>query len=185
MTWAGNGETAMKTAQNGMTLVEIAIVLAIVGAVAVTAFPNILLWRASLELRSAASEISGVLMQARTKAIVDRTNYTVAFDGAADTYTTTKWLAGAATAAGGTVTGRVGPAWRSIDIFDDDTDPACPPFSAGDVVFRPNSSADASGFEAVYLRDAAVSRRYRVKVLGVTGRIAVERWVGDAWQSEQ
>lgn len=175
----------MRTRQNGMTLVEIAIVLAIVGAVAVTAFPNILRWRESLELRSAASEISGVLMQARTKAIVDRRNYTVAFDDATNTYTTTKWLAAATTAAGGAVSGRVGAAWKTVDLYHDDTDPACPTFTAWDVVFRPNSSADASGFEAVYLRSPAVTRRYRVKVLGVTGRIVVERWVGDAWRSEQ
>lgn len=162
--------------QRGMTLVEISVGLAILGLLATVALPSILFWRHGLELRSAASEISGVLMQARTKAIVERKNYTVAFDEVADTYRTTP--------AGGPTIGRQGEPWKSVDVYDDDTDPACPTFSSWDVVFRPNSSADTAGFEAVYLRNPKVAKRYRVKVLGVTGRISVERWEGASWKSE-
>lgn len=173
----------MRAGQRGFTLVELIVVLGILSLAVAMGMPSFIQWRKSLELRDAASEISAVLMQARTKAIVDRLNYTIAFDEAANAYTTTKWLAGASSPAGGTITGRVGSPWRSVDIYADTSDPTCPPFTAGDVVFRPNSTADASGTEAVYLRDASVTQRYRVKVLGVTGRITVERWLGDAWAS--
>lgn len=173
----------MKSDQQGFTLVELMVVLGMLAIALTIGVPNFIQWRKSLELRDAASVVSAVLMEARTKAVVERRNYTVAFDENADTYTTTKWLAGAADETGGTVTGRVGPAWRSVDIYDDDTDSSCPTFSDLNVVFRPNSTADTLGNEAVFLRDTNVTQRYRVKVLGVTGRITVERWLGGSWVS--
>jgi prepilin-type N-terminal cleavage/methylation domain-containing protein len=180
----------MKWNQRGFSLVELVVVVSIVSIAVAMGVPNFLEWRKTLELRDAASEVSAVLMEARTKSIIDRRNYTVTFDAGADTYTTTKWLAGATSAAGGTISGRAGNPWRSVDIYDDDTDPVCPTFSNWDVVFRPNSTADTADYttnptdyEAVYLRDSGATQRYRVKVLGVTGRITVERWMGGAWTS--
>lgn len=180
----------MESDQRGFSLVELVVVVSIVGIAVAVGVPNFLEWRKTLELRDAASEVSAVLMAARTKAIVDRRNYTVAFDAGADSYTTTKWLAGATSATGGTVTGSAGAPWRSVDVYADDTDPVCPTFSDWDVVFRPNSTADTADhtanptdYEAVYLRDTNVTQRYRVKVLGVTGRITVERWMGGTWVS--
>lgn len=165
----------LRSNQSGVTLVEISIGLAIIGSLTVMALPNILRWREGLELRDAASEISGVMMHARTRSILERKNYTVAFSETANTYTSTP--------AGGAAVGRFGNPWKSVDLYDDDTDPACPVFSGWDVVFRPNSSADTSGWEAVYLRTTGSIVRYRVKVLGVTGRIAVEKWMGESWTS--
>lgn len=174
----------MQRDQQGMTLVELSIVLAIAGGLAVLALPGILRWRQSLELRRAASEVSGVLMQARTRSILERKHYRVSFDETADNYTTHIYNDAAMTSLVGTL-GRQGEPWKSVDIYDDDTDPACPPFSSWNVVFRPNSSADAAGFEGVYLRNADIAnQRYRIKVLGATGKITVERWLGGAWNSE-
>jgi len=171
-----------KNDQRGVTLVELSIVLAVVGFLAALALPGILRWRQGLELRRAASEISGVFMQARTRSILERKHFRISFDGTADTYATSIYSDAALTTLVATES-RPGDAWRSVDIYDDTTDAACPPFSGGNVVFRPNSSADTAGFEGVYLRSAAVSQRYRVKVLGATGKIAVERWLGGAWTS--
>ena len=51
------------------------------------------------------------------------------------------------------------------------------------MIFRPDGTADTAGFEAVYLRNTpATSERYRVKVLGTTGKIGVERWTGGVWE---
>ena len=77
----------------------------------------------------------------------------------------------------------MGRRWAGVDIHADASDPGCPPLSARDVAFRANGTANAAGFEAVYIQSKSpgVPVRYRVKVLGATGKIAVERLAGGAW----
>lgn len=153
-----------------MTLVEIGVVLAVVALLAALGLPSLRGWREATDLRDAAGRISETMQASRMKAIVERTMYTVSVDYAADT---------ASAAPTGGTTGKTG----SVDLYPDDTDPDCPSLSAQNVVFRPNGTADAAGFEAVYLRSrsARVPARYRVKVLGATGKISTERWLGGAW----
>jgi len=127
-------------------------------------------WKAATDLRSSADKVANLMLAARMRAVVDRVNYTVSVDYATDTCSTTPPV--------GTtlVIGRV-------DYYQDDTDPDCPSLSSQDVVFRPNGTADAAGFECVYLKSlrAGVLVRYRVKVLGATGKISAEKWGGGDW----
>lgn len=181
----------MKNDQTGFSLMEVMVVVSVFCFLAVLGIPNFLEWRKSQELRGAADEISSVLMQARMESIMKRANHTVTFDPAGESYLTTKWLQGAASSAGGSVAGKVSAPWKNVDIYDDDTDPACPKFYQWKVTFRPNSTADTTDplaspdtdTKAVYIRAAGIDLRYRVKVFGVTGKINVERWLGGAWVS--
>jgi prepilin-type N-terminal cleavage/methylation domain-containing protein len=157
--------------QSGMTLVEIAIVLAILGLLAAVSLPSFLGWKEASELRSAAVEVSDVMLSSRTKAVLERRNYTVQVNYTTNTYTVTP------------TGGRVGAAWGTVDLYADDSDPDCPALSAGNILFRPDGTADAAGFEAVYLRSTSsrVPERYRVTVLGATGKVGLEKWRGGTW----
>jgi prepilin-type N-terminal cleavage/methylation domain-containing protein len=163
--------------QRGFSLVEIITVVAIIGILSALATPSFITWKRKFDLKNAASEMANVMFQARSKSIFERKNYTVAVDYTTNNYTVTP--------AGGAALQRLGRAWGSVDLYADDSDEFCPPLSGQNIVFRPNSSADSVGFEAVYLRSqhAAVTIRYRVKVLGATGKSTTERWMGGAWVS--
>lgn len=134
------------------------------------ALPSLTGWKHSIDLRNVSARLSDAMLTSRTKAIVERRNYTVSVDYAAGNYTVTP-------------TGGAGLVEGSVDLYADDSDPDCLPLSDQNIVFRPNSTADAVGFEAVYLRSKSsrVQVRYRVKVLGATAKVSVERWLGGAW----
>ena len=110
------------------------------------------------------------MLSARMRSVVDRRDYTVSVDYATDTCSAPSPVG---------TTKKMG----SVDLYLDNTDPDCPSLSDSNVVFRPNGTADAAGFEAVYLksRSARVPVRYRVKVLGATGKVSVEKWAGGEW----
>lgn len=154
----------------GFTLVELVVVVAVLGLLAALSFPSLIVWKASTDLKNAAAELSDALLSSRTRSIVERSNYTVRVDYANDSYAVTP-------------TARGSRPWGSVDLYVDNSDPDCPSFSGGDVFFRPNSTASPVGFEAAYLRskNAKVQVRYRVKVLGATAKVSIERWLGGAW----
>lgn len=160
----------LRGVQSGFTLVELAVALAVLGTMTVLGWPFLQGWKESIDLRSTAGKVSEMMLSARMRAVVDRTNYTVGVDYATDTCS-------AAAPVGATKqTG-------SVDLYFDDNDPDCPSLSGSNVVFRPNGTADAAGFEAVYLRSRStrVPVRYRVKILGATGKVNVEKWAGGDW----
>lgn len=161
--------------EKGLTLVEVSIVLAILSIMAMIAVPQLLKMQPKIELRNAASELSEVMMMARTRAVTERRNYTVNIDLTNDTY--------AITPQGGASLPPIGDTWKGVDIYNDTSDPSVDPFTADDVIFFPTGAADPVGYEAVYLRSGQTAERYRVKVLGPTGKMSMERWIGATWTS--
>jgi prepilin-type N-terminal cleavage/methylation domain-containing protein len=159
-----------RVGQCGFTLLELVIALAVLGVLIAIARPSLQRWKETIDLRSAASRLGELMLTARMRSVVDRRTYTVSVDYASGTCATSPSL-GMFRAPG------------SVDVYYDDTDPDCPSLSGQNVDFRANGAADAAGFEAVYLRSksARVAVRYRVKVLGATGKVSLERWLGGSW----
>lgn len=157
--------------ERGFTLVEIGIVLGVTGILLTLAVPSLKGWKESISLRNAAATVMNALVTSRIRAIAERRNYTLSVDYTADSYTIAP-------------SGEVGRLSGSADLYVDSSDPDCPPLSVQNVLFRPNSTADAAGFEAVYLRSRSprVQVRYRVKVLGATAKVGVEVLRGGAWE---
>jgi prepilin-type N-terminal cleavage/methylation domain-containing protein len=154
----------------GFTLVEIMVALAILGLVAVSALPFLQGWKEGIDLRNGAAKVAETMLLARMRSVVERTDYTVSVNYATDVLSATPSVGSTKIIS-------------SVDLYFDDSDPDCPALSSGNIDFRANGTADAAGFEAVYLRSrsARVPVRYRVKILGATGKVSVERWAGGDW----
>jgi Tfp pilus assembly protein FimT len=151
------------------------VVLGILGMTTITAMPFLQQWKEASDLRSAAGKVAGAMLTTRMKAVVKRSDCTVSVDYAKDTYRILP-LSGEAVQPPQSVAG-------SVDVYQDSSETDSPPLTANQVTFRANGTATAAGFEAVYLRSrsAKISARYRVKVLGASGKITVEKWDGGAW----
>ena len=76
----------MKRGEGGVTLIEVAVVMAIVGIMALFLAPAIGQWVDNFRIRQAARDISSTLQQAKMQAISTKTQQTVTFDVANDTY---------------------------------------------------------------------------------------------------
>jgi len=72
--------------EKGVTLIELAVVMAIVGIMALFMAPAIGEWLDNFRIRQAARDIASTLQQAKMQAISTRTQRSVTFDTANNTY---------------------------------------------------------------------------------------------------
>lgn len=161
--------------QRGLTLVEIGIVTAIVGIAAAIAIPTYVRLIPHIDLKNAAAQVADTMISSRMKSVSEGRDYQVTLDLAGDSVIVTP-------EGGGGVTARQLP--QRVDLYADTSDAGVPPFSGNTVTFRPNGTADTINYEAAYLRnDPSTGERYRVRVLGITGKVSVQRWKGGGWES--
>ena len=174
--------------QRGFTLVEVAVVVGITAVIAMLAVPTFFKMVPHMSLRNESSEISSLLMRSRMRSIGEVLYYRMFFALAGDSYRIDR---GEVVTDPGTgnqvilwyVDHPAAKVSKRVDLFADTSDALVQPFSGDTVIFRPDGTADTAGFEAVYLRNhPSTEERYRVKVLGTTGKINVERWAGGSWE---
>ncbi len=72
--------------KKGLTLVELAVVMVIIGVVAALAVPNVGRWLPNYRLRSATRDIVSTLRLAQMKAVSTSLNYQVSFNVAGGNY---------------------------------------------------------------------------------------------------
>jgi len=186
--------------KSGFTLLELMVALAIVGVVTGIAIPYYYNMLPHIRMKNAAGEISTELMKARMRSIAKRTNYTCTFNLYTNIYTITftqpqGLLSGPGMpVAGVTYSQTEGRTWNGkINLYSDTSDPTVLPLIGNKVVFRSDgTAADGTGVaitgsagsqgEAVYIEyNPDTGERYRVRIVGITGNISMERWSGATW----
>ena len=174
--------------QRGFTLVELAVAVGITAVVAMLAVPSFFKMVPHMALRNESSEISTLLVRSRMRSLGEALYFKMSFDLSDDSYQIDR---GEVVTDPGT--GNKVIQWsvdhpavkvsKRVDLLADTSDALVQPFSGDTVIFRPDGTADTAGFEAVYLRNHPFTgERYRVKVLGTTGKIGIERWAGGSWE---
>lgn len=141
---------------------ELLIVIAIIGILAMIATPNIIGQLPNYRIKSASRDIASQLQLARMKAISRSCQYRIDFD-LAGSYT----LMRNDLVAGWVQEGSTINLPDTVEFNRDGSDPIT--FTNDQVIFKTNGSIDGiSG--AVYLKNSK-GKRYRITVLASTGRV--------------
>ena len=75
-----------RTQQQGFTLAEVIMVLAIIGILAAIAIPNFLSWLPNMRLKAAARDLYSSMQKARAEAIKTNRDWAIVFDTANNRY---------------------------------------------------------------------------------------------------
>lgn len=163
--------------ERGVTLIELAVVMAIIAIMGLFLTPAIGEWLDTYRIRQAARDIVSTLQLAKMRAISTRHEYRVIFDVDNNTYKTNKGNSASGSTSWGLDDGvqpgdEIRNVPKNVDIVADAS-----PFgfgsTAGFVEFNPNSTATNS---SIYLTNTK-GKRYRVIVFSSTGRIRMkEGW---------
>jgi len=137
----------------GVTLIELAVVMAIVGIMALFMAPAIGEWMDNFRIRQAARDIASTLQQAKMQTISTRTAHSVTFTPATSTYQLTP---------GGSAT----QVPKGVAIANTDF--------AGDVIqFNPNgTSSSTSVNDSIYINNTK-GKQYRIRV-SPSGNISMQ-----------
>lgn len=162
---------------SGFTLVEISIVLAVIGILLTIAIPSFRQMMAHMKLKNAASQLYSEMSKARMAAVHDRETYVVNFDLAGTRLTVAQKDGGWSSTAGG-------DDWRGLVIYRDESDPDVLFFAADSISFYSDGTSNAEGEKAAYIKTEPYNgERYRVSVVGSTGKVSMEHWDGEQWKS--
>jgi prepilin-type N-terminal cleavage/methylation domain-containing protein len=178
------GDLRMRKSSKGFTLVELMIVAAIIGIMALVAAPNLVNGLPTYRIKSAVRDCTSQLRSARSRAIKEKSNVTVSFDADKHIMTidgrkfplnksfTQKYGSGVAFG--------IGEATKGVDGETLPNDGVG--FSENDFTFTSRGLAD---FGAGDMNGAAYFTNNRGDAYAVTvnaaGAVAIRRWRGSAW----
>jgi prepilin-type N-terminal cleavage/methylation domain-containing protein len=192
--------------EHGLTMLEILVVLAIVGVVAIASAPAFANYRRAASLRAEVAEVRGILRAVRSRAIMRSTHAGVKFIRAGNVWTYALYDDGNGNGIrSGEITSGVdrryagpsilmpqyniaGIALLSTTIRDPDGDPLPPTASAvqfGSSTICSFSPVGSATPGTIYITDGA-NRLCAVRVYGASGRVRVLRYdpVARRWNQE-
>lgn len=148
---------------DGLTLVEAMVVIALIGILAAIAISGWSAWAKASAHSGTAREIQGVLQQTHQRAVAEGQALCVWFDTAADTYTVYQGPCASRT---GVVSGPHRTASPAVEI-------ATPTFgspSSPGVTMQPRGTADAG---SVLVTRSDSGKQYQLTVERLTGRVTL------------
>lgn len=173
----------MVTKHKGFSLVELMIGIAIIAVMALMVTPNIVTGLPKYRVKNAARDLASQLRKARSTAIKQHREVTIAFDPDTNQYSVDgtafpgsgqnlmQYYGSGVSFGHGIATTN---ATQSGGTFPDDQ----VSFAGNSVTFNPQGISDKQGF--VYF-DNNRGDAYAVGVRNLAGAITVRRWTGGAW----
>jgi type IV fimbrial biogenesis protein FimT len=134
----------MRKGEAGVTLIELAVVMAIVAIIALFMAPALGEWVDNFRIRQTARDIVSTLQLAKMQTISTRTQHTVTFDTAAETLQILP---------GGSVT----KVSRGVNI--DSTD-----FPGNAIQFNPNGTTSSASIDDSIFINNAKGKQYRIRI---------------------
>lgn len=162
----------IKLKQNGFTLTEVIVVVAIMAIIATIAIPPFLQWQRNLAYRTTAREIASMLQDARNRTIHDNIQHRVEISTPLRTrYRMTRGTQAIASPTFPTVVFPWVTIRQDVSLVTGGgiaNDPAIP---ADVIEFQPNGSSEVSA--TIQIQDTTPTTRFTVRVDN-TGRVVVQ-----------
>jgi Tfp pilus assembly protein FimT len=158
--------------ENGFSIVDLMVTIAIIGSISVVAVPGLKAWSRNYNMQSAAMDLYAHMQIAKLGAVKENKSWTIHFnpDGLV----------------GYQVRNSAGNVVKTVDFstqyngeiqYGDPT--ASKTYDAPSIAFNPNG---LSGIGHAYVSNKSKSGYYRVGMLYATGAIKTEKWNGTQWK---
>jgi prepilin-type N-terminal cleavage/methylation domain-containing protein len=167
------------TNKKAFTLVELCVVIAIIGIIALIAAPNMVTGLPKYRIKRAARDITSKIRAARSEAIKTSDNINIEFNTSTNRYKIGEdWYPDGSLSDyyGSGVSFGVGNSGESDECtFPDNTDGNCT------VTLNSMGMSNATGSDpAIYLTNTEAAA-YRI-VINTAGNISLQQWIGSDWQ---
>jgi Tfp pilus assembly protein FimT len=157
---------------NGFSIFDLMVTMAIAGVISVTAVPNLKRWSVNHNVKSAAFDLYTHMQIAKLGSVKDNKSWTINFNPD--------------TILGYEVHNNAGKGVKAIDFrtrysgaiqYGDPT--ATKTYDTPSIAFNPNGLSDTGH---VYISNKSKSTYYRIGMLYATGAIKIEKWDGAQWK---
>ena len=158
--------------ENGFSIVDLLIAMAIVGIVSTASIPSLKGWSRNYNVQSAAMDLYSHMQIARLGAVKENKSWTINFNPNG--------------LLGYQVRNSAGQAVKTVDFrtqykgeiqYGDPT--ATKTYDSSSIAFNPNGLSN-TGY--AYVSNKSKSSYYRIGMLYATGSIKIEKWNGTQWQ---
>jgi prepilin-type N-terminal cleavage/methylation domain-containing protein len=163
------------TNKKAFTLIELCVVIAIIGIIALIAAPNLVTGLPKYRIKRAARDITSKIRAARSEAIKTSSNITIEFDTARNQYNIDgEWYPGSSLSNyyGSGVSFGVGNSGETDECTFPDNDD-----SNGTVTFNSRGISNNAG--EIYLTNTQ-NAAYRIRI-NTAGNIQLQQWTG-SWE---
>jgi prepilin-type N-terminal cleavage/methylation domain-containing protein len=165
--------------KKAFTLVELMVVIAIIGIIALIAAPNLVTGLPKYRIKRAARDITSKIRAARSEAIKTSSNRTIKFDTARNQYSINgNWYPGSSLSDyyGSSVSFGVGESGETDECtFTDNAD------GNGNVTFNSRGMLNAGNIGGEIILTNTEAAAYSIGI-NAAGNISLQQWIGSDWQ---